>query len=386
MQKAGLYAILSCTFLIAAGCGHDGNQAQQPPADSTVAVDIYAEAPLVRIGYVAHDHQAAVYIAALRGDRMREEYGIYLAPLREGELYALVENGEKVAEIEFFRATGGGSVVPTSMAAGEFDLGFGGVVPFVSSTDAGTGIAMVSPLHTGGDMLVVAPDNAVVTDWASFTEWVRSSEEPVNVGYKNPQAVAKNIFEAALVAEGIPFSQGTPEPGALIVMINMQGEANLIPGLTNGTIDAYVSNNPWCELAEANGSGRCVCELADLPPGTYVDHPCCSIAATLEARTEKAVEVAACLRLFAAATDYINANPEDAASATAEWLGNPVEVEIASMATSGYDTHETEAWKASIIAMIEDMAARDQFAGPLASMSAEEAYELVTDFSLLPAD
>jgi len=56
------------------------------------------------------------------------------------------------------------------------------------------------------------------------------------------------------------------------------------------------------------------------------------------------------------------------------------------MATSGYDTHETEAWKASIIAMIEDMAARDQFAGPLASMPAEEAYELVTDFSLLPAD
>jgi ABC-type nitrate/sulfonate/bicarbonate transport system substrate-binding protein len=189
--------LLLCTTLLAAGCGRGPDQAQQPPADTTVAVDVFAEAPLIRVGYVGHDHHSAVYVAALRGERMNAQYGIYLAPLREGELYALVENGVKVAEVEFFRATGGGSVVPTSMAAGEFDLGFGGVAAFISSTDAGTGIAIVSPLHTGGDMLVVSPDNETAVDWATFTDWVRNGTEPVYVGFKNPQAVAKNIFEAA---------------------------------------------------------------------------------------------------------------------------------------------------------------------------------------------
>ncbi len=383
MRFGQVPAILLCICLLAAGCGRAPGQEQQPPADSTVAVDIYGEAPLVRVGYVGHDHHSAVYVAALRSEEMREQYGIYLAPLREGELYALIENGAKVAEVELFRATGGGSVVPTSMAAGEFDLGFGGVVSFISSADAGTGIAIVSPLHTGGDMLVVSPDNETAVDWASFVEYIRGSTEPVMVGFKNPQAVAKTIFEAALNAEGISFSQGVPEQGAAIVMVNMQGEENLIPGLTNGTIDAYVSNNPWCALAEADGSGRCIAELGDLPPGTFVDHPCCCIAATADARTEKAAEVAACLRLFGAATDYINANPEDAAAAAAEWLGTPVEVEIASMATSGYDMHATDQWRQSVIAMIDEMVSTDQLSGTLDSVSAEDAYALLTDFSLL---
>lgn len=384
MYRKPLLAFLACTAIVAAGCGPGPAPEQQPPVDSTVAVDIYAEAPLLRVGYVGHDHHSAVYIAALRGERMRELYGIYLAPLREGELYALVEDGVKVAEIEFLRASGGGSVVPTAMAAGEFDLGFGGVAAFISSTDAGTGIAIVSPLHSKGDMLVVAPDNETVQDWPSFVEWVRSSPEPVVVGYKNPQAVAKVIFESALTAEGMAFSQGTPQEGCQVVMMNMQGEENLIPGLTNGTIDAYVSNNPWCALAEANGSGRCVAELASLPPGVYADHPCCAIAATLDARENKRELVAAALRLFEAATDYINTQPDDAAAAVAEWLGNPVEVELESMATSGYDMDVTAEWEASMKGMIEEMASRDQFAGPLDTLDLQEAYALVTNFSMLP--
>jgi ABC-type nitrate/sulfonate/bicarbonate transport system substrate-binding protein len=348
-------------------------------------VDLTAEAPLLRVGYVGHDHHSAVYISALRGEQMRDQYGIYLAPLREGELYALVENDVKVAEVEFFKATGGGSVVPTSMAAGEFDMGFGGVAAFVSSSDAGSGIAIVAPLHARGDMLVVAPDNPA-TDWPTFVDWVEASQEPVYVGYKNPTAVALMIFESALTAEGIPYSHATPAPGARVVLMNMQGEENLIPGLVNGTIHAYVSNNPWCAMAEHDGSGRCIAELADLPPALYANHPCCAIAATLDARTNKAETVAAVLRLFAAATDYINANPDDAAAAVAEWLEKPLEVELASMPTSTYDMHVTDEWDSSMLAMMDEMRSRDMFAGPLDTLSGDAALALIADFSLLPDD
>lgn len=379
--------ILGLTACVAAtGCGRSVPEDQTTPPDTSQAVvDLTAEAPLLRVGYVGHDHHSAVYISALRGEQMRDRYGIYLAPLREGELYALVEDGVKVAEIEFFRATGGGSVVPTSMAAGEFDMGFGGVAAFVSSSDAGSGIAIVAPLHARGDMLVVAPDNPA-TDWPSFIDWIGASPEPVYVGYKNPTAVALMIFESALAAEGVEYSHATPEPGARIVLMNMQGEENLIPGLVNGTIQAYVSNNPWCAMAEHDGSGRCIAELAELPPGLYDNHPCCAIAATLEARTDKAETVAAALRLFAAATDYINSDPEDAAAAVAEWLEKPLEVELASMPTSLYDMHVTGEWNASMLAMIDDMRSRGMFAGPLDTLSGEGAMSLVADFSLLPDD
>lgn len=378
--------ILCVVFLIISfsGCGEQPEPVDEIGTEPGEEIDIYSETSVIRIGYVGHDHHSAVYISALRGEEMKEEYGIYLEPLREGELYALIENREKVTEIEFIRASGGGSVVPTSMAAGEFDLGFGGVVAFAASADQETGIAIVSPLHSRGDMLVVKPDNEAVFDWPSFLEWVRSSNEPVNMGYKNPKAVAKVIFEGALTEEGISFCQATAEPGAQIVMINMQGEGNLIPGLHTGIIDAYVSNNPWCALAEFNGEGKCVVELPDLPPGIWSNHPCCAIAATYETRTEMRDETAAALRLFEAATDYINSNPQDAAEAVAEWLGNPVEVEIISMATSGYDVHVTDEWMSNMQTIVDNMRNLNLFSGPLAEAEWETTSELVFDFSLLP--
>ena len=85
-------------MLFVAGCGEEqAEQGAEAPEDTTEQVvdevDIYAEAPLIRVGYVGHDHHSAVYVSALRGERMAELYGIYLVPLREGELYALVEDG-----------------------------------------------------------------------------------------------------------------------------------------------------------------------------------------------------------------------------------------------------------------------------------------------------
>ncbi len=382
LKAEWLFCIVFPVMLLVVACGQPAPP-PEPPVVPETPVDIYAEAPLLKVGFVAQDHHAAAFVAALRGDAMKEQYGIYLAPLREHELYALVENNVKVAEVELIQASGGGSVVPTSMAAGEFEVGFGGITAFISSADAGSGIAIISPLHAGGDMLVVQPDNEAVTDWASFVQWVRTSETPVRVGFKNPQAVAKLIFEGALTAEGIAFSQGTASEGALVVMINMQGEQNLNPGLQSGAIDAYVSNNPACAAAEHQGIGRCVAVLAELPPGGWHDHPCCVLAATQAARTEKAEQVAAVLRLFAAATDYINNNPEDAAAAVSEWLGNPLEVELASMPTSVYSMEINDEWMAGAERNYTAMASQTPFAGSLAGLDWNAAQAVIFDFSLL---
>jgi NitT/TauT family transport system substrate-binding protein len=316
---------------------------------------------------------------------MKQLYPVYIAPLGE-DFYALVKDGRKVAEIEFVQSQGAIDV-PNNMVTGLFEVAFGGVVPFASSADQGSGIRIISPLHGRGDMLVVGAGNYAVTDWDSFLQWVGTSEDPVVVGYKSPTAVALIIFESALTAAGVPFSyEGNPVEGSKILLYNANGQSNLNPALQNGTVDAYVSNNPECALAEYNGIGKCVAELSSLPPGDFADHPCCAIAATGQAIAEKPEELAALLELFAYATDYINANPDDAAAAAAEWIGNPVEVEAASMATSFYSVEVTQAWLDNMDAILDHMRTLGKFTGPLTEADHDANAAILYDFSLLPGD
>ena len=372
---------------IACGTGEQQASDSESVSDSTLASagpDIHAETPLLKIGHCRHDHHSAVFIAQSRGEQMAREYGIYLEPLGES-FYALIEDGRKVAELEFVPSPGAMNI-PNNMVSGQFDLGFGGVIPFAASADQGSGIRIVSPMHTGGDMLVV-PAASDVEDWEGFLSWVRRSPEPVVVGYKSPKAVALMIFESALDHAQVPYSfHGNEAPGSQVVLFNAQGQGNLNPSLQNGTIDAYVSNNPSCALAEHNGIGRCVAHLEDLPPGDFQNHPCCAIAATGQVMEQKPDEVRAALRLFAAATDYINDNPEAAAETVAEALGNPVEVELASMATSGYDYHVTPEWEEDMDAIVCRMRALGAFTGPLTEPGWESNRDVLTDFTLLPEE
>ncbi len=371
------------------GCGEEAEDIQQEEiVTETIPeteVDLTVEVPLLKVGHCNHDHHSAVFVSALRGGQMQELYDIYLEPL--GETYfALVEDGEKILEIEFIQSQGAINV-PNNMIAGLFDVGFGGVIPFAASADQGSGVVIVSPLHSRGDMLVIADDNTEVTDWNSFIEWVRTNDEPVIIGFKSPKAVALLIFESALTAEGIAWSmQGNPEPGSEVLLFNAQGQANLNPSLQNSTIDGYVSNNPSCALAEHNGIGRCVAELSDLPPGDFENHPCCAIAANGSAIVERPADIAAILRLFAAATDYINSNPADAAAVAGEWIGNPVEVEEVSMATSGYDMTVTEDWLGNMVLILDNMRNLGAFTGPLAEKNDESNKIFLYDFSMMPED
>ena len=383
-KSAVVILVLSSIFIIA-GCGEEAEQIQPEETVTEVVVDLTTEVPLLQVGHCNHDHHSAVFISALRGEEMKELYGIYLEPLGES-YYALIENDVKILEIQFVQSQGAINV-PNNMVAGLFDIGFGGVIPFAASADQGSGVQIISPLHSRGDMLVVADDNTEVTDWSSFIEWARRSEEPLIIGFKSPKAVALLIFESAITEEGIEWSmQGNPEPGSQILLFNAQGQPNLNPALQNGTIHGYVSNNPACALAEHNDIGKCVAELSDLPPGNYTNHPCCGIAATETAIDEKPEDIAAALRLFAAATDYINNNPADAAAAAAEWIGNPVEVEVISMATSGYDMQVSIDWLENMVAILDNMRDLGAFTGPLAEKDDEGNACFLYDFSLMPDD
>lgn len=400
MRKALIGFLLLIVALFAASCGEETPQPViDTQADDVTSVEevtlnnipiedivIDYDATPLKIGFVKQDHHSAVFVAALRNEMMHSEYPVYLIPLGEN-FYALIKDNTQIAEIEFIQSQGAINV-PNNMQAGLFEMGFGGVVPFASSIDQGNPITILSPLHQRGDMLVVAADNNTVNDWDSFINWVSTSEEPVVIGYKSPKAVALIIFQSALRESEISFAMAGGDIGDVrVVLYNAQGQPNLNPALQEGLVDAYVSNNPACAMAEHNGIGKCIAELSMLPPGDFENHPCCAIAATEEVIAAKPHVVAAALELFIYATEFINENPEEAAAAASEWIGTPLEVELISMSTSLYDMHVTADWIGNMNTILDHMRGLNAFSG-LLLMGADgiTEIEMITNFDLLPEE
>jgi len=381
MSRNRILSMTAAIVLFAAGCGEPA-----PPASDVqgnAPVDLTAETPVIRVGYVKQDHHSAMFVAALLGDVMSGLYPVYLAPLG-GDYYALVKDGVKVAEIQAVQSQGA-MEVPNNMNAGLFDIGFGGVTASAASADMGTGIRIISPLHFNGDMLVVASDNVQVNDWDSFVQWAMESPVPVTVGFKSPSAVAVILLEGALQHSEVPYSyQSNPQPGSRVILYNAQGEANLNPALTEGIVQAYVSNNPHPALAEHNGIGRVVCSLSDLPPGIFGDHPCCVLAATPGILAENPDGTAAVLELFSYATDYINTHRDSAAAAVSEWCGVPLEVTLESMASSVYNVSLDDRFMGNMHTVLDHMRSLGLFTGPLSQADPAVEEAVLYDFSLLP--
>ncbi|KPK64716.1 hypothetical protein AMJ83_00545 [candidate division WOR_3 bacterium SM23_42] len=339
------------------------------------------EIPVLKMGYVGHDHQSALYVAALEHEKTKADAGVWLQEMEPKKHYELIKNGKKIADIELY-LSGGGSKMPTLMSQGHFEVGFGGVAAVAFFTDKGSPMKIIAPLHTKGDMLVLTPDNPT-NSWEDFVAWVKESDEPIRIGFKNPVAVAKLIFERALEEEGLTYTSDKSDRNKDVLMVHMKGEQNLVPGLQNHIIDGYVSNNPWCAMAETKGVGKCVADLNELPPGIWKDHPCCCIAATDSAMVKKNDVIKEFLKLIILATQYANEDPEMHVQDASEWIGTSIEVESISLPTSGFTTNPDEDWIKAMQVWIDEMNRLGKLEGKLKEKTGKAAEEILYDFSAL---
>ncbi len=347
-------------------------------------IDVHADdTPVLKIGHVGHDHHTALYVAALNGDMFSKDYGLYLKEIRPKELYELYDGDNLVCELELYKA-GGGSKMPTDMAQGIFDIGFGGVAAVAFFVDKGTPMKIISPLHSKGDMLVVGNDlKSRIGSWDEFVDFLKKRKESLKVGFKKPKAIALLIFQGALQHEGIAYTFDAQDKDAKVLLVNMKGAGNLNPGLQNQIIDAYVCNNPYCAVAEEKGIGACIADLNDLPPGLWKDHPCCMIAAMEKVIKEKREQVMKFLELIVIATDYINTDQDIAVRSASQWIGTSIEVEKKSIPTSGYLTDPNEAWLQGIYTWVHIMDDLGHIKGELHNKSDEEIHAKSLDLSLI---
>jgi NitT/TauT family transport system substrate-binding protein len=340
--------------------------------------------PTLRVGYVGHDHQLALYVAALGGERYRDTAGAWLREVRPREVYELVDGDDPLARLWMVKV-GGASNMPAAMVRDDIQLGLGGLAPVSKFIDKGQPLKVIAPLQTDGDMLVMRSDSPIDT-WEEFVAAARSADRPLRIGYKGPTAVAKMVFLRALQEVDLPFSHDPADSDAKVVLVHMIKGPNAIPMLSGSAgpraIDGFVMNQPVVALAEHKGIGKTIAHLRDLPPaGAWINHPCCVVAATEKTLADHPRAVRALLELIIIATRDIRADPSRAVEAAVAWGGNR-EVEQRSIPTVTYIADPNDRWLANVrtwARMMQDIGA---YKGELADLPAEKVADRVLDLTL----
>ena len=365
-----LFLFLSATIISLSGC-EQKDEGQAKPAKPTT----------VKVGHVGHDHHIALFVALDNASQYAQESAINVKVVQDRKCYELFDKGKKVTDLEIVKV-GGGSKMPTALAQNVIDVGFGGAAPTLAAVDSGAPIKLISPLHYKGDMFVVRPDFEAES-WEEFVAIAKATKKPLRIGYKSPVAVAKLVFEEALKHEGIIFS-GDPSLADLQVhMVNVQGGSKLNVALGSGLIDGYAGNNPFPAIAVEKQIGRIICDLEDLPPGTFRNHPCCCIAANTKALKEKSEAIVDLLMLFLQANETINSNLDKAVAAAVRWIGTSESVERMSIPTSGYSMAASAQWHQTMGKWIEAMNGLGVFRDKLKGLEPKEVPPLAYDLSLL---
>ena len=335
----------------------------------------------LKVGHVGHDHHTALFVALDNATEFAGQSGIDVKVVEDRKFYELLDQGRKVADIEIMKV-GGASKMPTALAQDVIEIGFGGVSPVLASTDSGAPVKLIAPLHYKGDMFVVKPDFPAKT-WKEFVALAKAAEKPLRIGYKNPVAVAKLVFEEALAHEGIVFGGDPTKAGLQVQMINVKGGSKLNVSLGSGLIDGYAGNNPFPAIAVEKGIGRIVCDLEDLPPGTFRDHPCCCIAANAKAIERKSGAIVDLFVLLMQGTEMINSDPDKAVAAAVRWIGTSESVERMSIPTSGYSMEPSEQWHRTMGKWSEAMAGLGVFKNKLKGLEPSDIPSVAYDLSLL---
>lgn len=361
MRYGWLLAWTGC--VLAAGCGGGDEQGQAQDA---------APAVTLTIGSVGHDHQLAMYVAALYGERFQKDGGAYLKELKAREVYDLYDGGKAIARLKHVKV-GGGANMPAAMSRGEIQIGLGGVAAVAKFADKGQPFRILAPLQTDGDMLVMKADSPI-NSWADFAKRAKEGDRPLVIGYKAPVAVAKLVFVGALRAEKIPYSdKGAPPGGGGVVLKNLRTEKSPFPLLASGGIDGFVWNQPAVAVAVHKKIGKVVADLCDLPPaGRWKDHPCCCVSATDETLAKHPQVVKALLKVLLRSTQLIHEDTDLAVDAASAWTRNQRAVELLSVPHIHYLAEPTDTWLKGMRTWHALMTEAKAFSGKYADMAAED--------------
>lgn len=168
---------------------------------------------------------------------------------------------------------------------------------FFPSIEEGVQVKVVDGLHNGCIKFVVRPDSDIAT-----VEDLKGKKIGVDEIGGTPHQVASVWLEQAGISalqqdgevEFLPFSDG-----------NLELEA-----LYNGELDVAAMWDPLGSVAAKEGKAKVIFDLSTDP--AFANKYCCFLYASEKLLNEKPDEIAALLRAYRKAQDWISKNPEEA--------------------------------------------------------------------------
>jgi len=307
----------------------------------------------------------------LHSETRKETWGTHLRELRPREVYDLYEGDTRLARLILVQTEGGGAM-PATMVRGDIDVGLGGTAAIARFADNGHPIRIVAPLQADGDQLVMRKGSEI-TDWESFVQAARTAERPIRIGYKEPMAVAKLVFERGMQAENIAYGYEM-RPGLGVTLVNFASEASPLPLLASGALDGVVMNQPGTAMAVHRGAAQVVAELRDLPPeGKWHNHPCCVLGATQATIDNHPEALKGLIRVLMLASQLINDDLDVAVETSVRWIRNPNEVASMSIPTSSHIVGPDPVWMQGMKNWLQMARDVEFFKGKYATIS-EEAF------------
>jgi sulfonate transport system substrate-binding protein len=308
--------------------------------------------PLLRIGHAPHDHHSALFVAAMNPDYFKKHGNIYLKETTFQKDYILMSGDRALARVLIDSSTGGKELI-RKLSEEYFDISFGGFPAILHFIDQGSPVKILAPMMMSGAGLVVHNDFPA-NNWPEFVDYIRTRERPVKIGYKTAISVQNLLFEEALQKEKISYGTELTAAQAKIIVTNLHGAKNLIPGLTSGLLDGFVVNQPYLSLAEEQKAGKVIAMMEDMLPHGK-GHPCCALAGNTTYIQKHSEISEALLTLLMRATLFINEQPDKSTGQIAHWLEMPVSVEERSLPTIGFSTEFSESWTQGVEHWVESM-------------------------------
>ncbi|OIQ08044.1 hypothetical protein MOTE_05540 [Moorella thermoacetica] len=342
---------------------------------------ISGEIPTLNFGYIMSDHHTPLFMALTQWQKFRDQYNLYLQPVQEREWYDFYAGGRKIARVKLV-STQQGPDVQRLMSQGSVDMGITGVQALILSFDKGLDAKLISPMQTGGNLLVIKKDLAVKS-WPEFVALVKGKKTQFKIGHPGAQTIASIIFRSALKAEGITFSDNPQDKQADITFVDMKGHGNLPSALSNQLVDGFIGPEPYPALAIQEGLAEKVTNLETLPPaGQWQNHACCAIEATGALIAQHRDLVEKMEELLILATRDVNQNRDGAAKDAAAWLGVTEKVEIDALKSVNFTSDPTEEWRQSVGTFGQIMDSMGQLSGRLHGLKPAEIEARVFDQSI----
>ena len=264
----------------------------------------------VTIGYLPSDHDSALFVADAQG------------------LYK-----QKGIETELVQFNNGGDLM-TAMASGKVDVGYVGISPVLSSVEKGVPVKIISAAQNEGSGIIISNNSGI----SSASDL--SGKNIATPGEASIQYVLLNYY---LNSTGLSMDK---------VNASAMKTPSINDAIRTNTIDAGVTFQPFVSSSEAAGNGV-LARSSDILP----NHPCCVVVASQDLIDKHPDTVKNIVAIHENATNFINDNVKNNASAVVDLLPKDIvsdkNVEANSLASFPFISGLNDTYKANVDSFIQ---------------------------------